>query len=300
MNIEEKIIKLKNEKNAIILAHNYQIVPIQDLADFRGDSLQLSIQAKKSQAPLIVFCGVRFMAETAAILNPEAKVILPVEDAGCPLADMINVEQLREFKALHPEAKVVCYINSSAAVKAESDVCCTSANAVQIINSFPEDETILFVPDKNLGSWVAKKSGRKVIVWDGYCPVHQWGFTRRAYEHLKNLYPDYKMIAHPECDEDIIEVADEVLSTSGMERYVKEHDRLIIATDSSFTDYMQHLYPQKKLISLNIRAFCNNMRKTNLKNLLNALEKEETIVEVPPETSEKALSALNKMLELSH
>ncbi|MCB5246087.1 MAG: quinolinate synthase NadA [Candidatus Cloacimonetes bacterium] len=300
MKIEEKIIKLKKEKNAIILAHNYQIVPIQDLADFRGDSLQLSIQAKNSQAPLIVFCGVRFMAETAAILNPKAKVILPAEDAGCPLADMINAEQLRQFKALHPEAKVVCYINSSAEVKAESDVCCTSANAVQIINSFPENETILFVPDKNLGSWAAKQSSRNVIVWNGYCPVHQWGFTHRAYDRLKNQYPDYKMIAHPECDEDIIAVADEVLSTSGMEKYIKAHDKLIIATDSSFSDYMQHLYPEKKLVSLNTRAYCNNMRKITLKNVLRSLEEENYLVQVPAETAKKALSALNKMLEISH
>jgi quinolinate synthase len=255
---------------------------------------------KNSQAPLIVFCGVRFMAETAAILNPEAKVILPAEDAGCPLADMINAEQLRQFKALHPEAKVVCYINSSAEVKAESDICCTSANAVQIINSFPENETILFVPDKNLGSWAAKQSSRNVIVWNGYCPVHQWGFTRRAYDRLKNQYPDYKMIAHPECDEDIIAVADEVLSTSGMEKYIKAHDKLIIATDSSFSDYMQHLYPEKKLVSLNTRAYCNNMRKITLKNVLRSLEEENYLVQVPAETTKKALSALNKMLEISH
>jgi quinolinate synthase len=299
MSIEDRIRTLRDEKGALILAHNYQITPIQELADFSGDSLQLSIKARDSHAKLIVFCGVRFMAETAAILNPGAKVLLPAEDAGCPMADMITAEQLRIFKAEYPDAKVVCYVNSSAEVKAESDVCCTSSNAVKILQSFPKDQTILFVPDQNLGSWAAKQAGRKVIVWEGYCPIHQWGFVRRNYDRIIKLHPDYQLIAHPECDEDIIEIADKVMSTGGMHNYVKDHDNLIIATDASFAEYLQHLYPEKQLISLNSRAKCRNMRKITLQKLLESLENEQYVVTVPPETAARALKALERMLELS-
>ncbi len=299
MNIVDKINKLRQEKGALILAHNYQVPAIQDIADFRGDSLQLSIRAKEADSELIVFCGVRFMAETAAILNPKARVLLPVEHAGCPMADMITDEQLRQFKAQHPGAKVVCYVNSTAAVKAESDVCCTSSNAVKIISSFPKDETILFVPDQNLGSWAARQAGREVIVWPGYCPVHQWGFTINNLKNLRKKHPDYKLIAHPECDEDIVAQADEVLSTGQMERYVAENDKLIIATDASFTDYMKHIHPNKELVPLSIRARCANMRKTTLNELLRALENEEHHVVVDPETAARAKHSLDRMLELS-
>jgi len=299
VNIVDKINKLRREKGALILAHNYQMPAIQDIADFRGDSLQLSIRAKEAESDLIVFCGVRFMAETAAILNPKAKVLLPVKDAGCPMADMITDEQLRQFKAQHPGAKVVCYVNSTAAVKAESDVCCTSSNAVKIISSFPQDETILFVPDQNLGSWAARKAGRDVIVWPGYCPVHQWGFSVANLEKLRKKHPDYKLIAHPECDEDIVEQADEVLSTGQMERYVGENDKLIIATDAAFTDYMKHLHPEKELVHLSARARCANMRKTTMNDLLHALETEEHQVVVDPETAARAKHSLDRMLELS-
>lgn len=299
LNIVDKINKLRREKGALILAHNYQIPEIQDIADFRGDSLQLSIRAKEAETDLIIFCGVRFMAETAAILNPKARVLLPVEHAGCPMADMITDEQLRQFKAKHPGAKVVCYVNSTAAVKAESDVCCTSSNAVKIISSFPKDDTILFVPDQNLGTWAARKAGRDVIVWPGYCPVHQWGFSVSNLEKLRKKYPDYKLIAHPECDEDIVELADEVLSTGQMERHVAENDKLIIATDASFTDYMKHLHPEKKLVQLSMRARCANMRKTKMTDLLHALENEEHHVVVDPETAARAKHSLDRMLELS-
>jgi quinolinate synthase len=299
VNISEKIDKLRREKGALILAHNYQIAPIQDLADHRGDSLQLSVLAKEAKSKLIVFCGVRFMAETAAILNPEARVLLPAADAGCPMADMITAEQLIAFKAEHPGAKVVCYVNSSAAVKAESDVCCTSSNAVKIISSFPKNETILFVPDRNLGTWAAKQAKRDVIVWPGYCPVHQWGFTLRNLEHLRASHPGYRLIAHPECDEDIVKEADEVLSTGQMMRYVEANDKLIIATDATFTDYLKHIYPAKELVALNHRARCRNMRKTTLHELLLALEKEQFEVRVPPEVAARAKHSLDRMLELS-
>lgn len=299
VNITQKIDKLRREKGALILAHNYQITPIQDLADHRGDSLQLSVLAEQAQGKLIVFCGVRFMAETAAILNPEAKVLLPVADAGCPMADMITAEQLIEFKAEHPGAKVVCYVNSSAAVKAESDVCCTSSNAVKILRSFPKEETILFVPDQNLGTWAAKQAKRKVIVWPGYCPVHQWGFTHRNLANLRARHPGFKLIAHPECDEDIVAEAGEVLSTGQMERYVAENDRLMIATDATFTDYLKHIHPHKELVAMNNRARCRNMLKITLPDLLSALEKEQYEVKVDPDVARRAKRCLDRMLELS-
>lgn len=299
MTILERIDALRQEKDAVILAHNYQAVEIQKLADITGDSLQLSMQAQSSKARLIVFCGVRFMAETAAILNPEAKVLLPAAGAGCPMADMITVEQLRAFKAEHPGAPVVCYVNSSVAVKAESDVCCTSSNAVKILQSFPPGQTILFVPDQHLGTWAAQQSGRQVIVWQGFCPIHQWGFTTAQLKLLRKKHPGFILLAHPECDEDIIEAADQVLSTGGMLKYVKQHDKLIIATEATFIDYLRYLYPEKQIVALNYRARCQNMRKTTVQHVLKALEEEQFHIQVPPDIAALALKALHRMLELS-
>lgn len=299
MTIAEKINALRIQKKAVILAHNYQAVAIQDLADYRGDSLQLSILAQQSKAKLIVFCGVRFMAETAAMLNPEAKVLLPAQDAGCPMADMITVEQLRQFKTQHPGAPVICYVNSSAAVKAESDVCCTSSNAVKVMQSFPASQTLLFVPDVHLATWAAKRSGRKVIAWEGYCPIHEWGFETSQLKRLRQKYPDYTLLAHPECDDDIVEAAGHVLSTGGMLEYAKKHDKLIIATEATFTDYLKHIYPEKQIVALNTRARCKNMAKIDLHNLLESLEKEQFEVQVPPEIAAKALKSLQRMLEIS-
>lgn len=298
MTIEDRIIQLKQEKQALILAHNYQDVAVQDIADFRGDSLQLSILASQSEAKLIVFCGVRFMAETAAILNPGARVLLPVADAGCPMADMITGEQLRRFKAEHPGCPVVCYVNSSVEVKAESDICCTSSNAVRVLASFPPDQAVIFVPDCNLGRWAGKQSKRKVILWEGFCPIHQWGFNATLLKALRRKHPDFALIAHPECDEDIIDQADEVLSTGGMMSYVETHDKLIIATDAAFVDYLRHIFPGKQLVALSNRARCKNMRKTKLEHLLQALETGQHLVEVSPEVATGALKALRRMLEL--
>ncbi|NLK49216.1 MAG: quinolinate synthase NadA, partial [Candidatus Cloacimonetes bacterium] len=183
--IIDEIKTLCQEKNAIILAHNYQPTEIIALADILGDSLQLSIEAARSEAEIIVFCGVRFMAETAAILNTKAKVLLPAETAGCPMADMITAEQLREYRRQHPDTVVVCYVNSTAEVKAESDICCTSSNAVKVLLSIPEDKRILFVPDQNLGRWAGRQAGREVELWNGYCPVHHWGFTSLQVKNLR-------------------------------------------------------------------------------------------------------------------
>ena len=295
----QEIKRLKAEKNALILAHNYQNIEIQDLADYRGDSLQLSILAKEVKAPLIVFCGVKFMAETAAILNPESTILLPVIDAGCPLADMITLNQLKAFKQNYPGSPVVCYVNSSVEVKAESDVCCTSSNAVKILKSFSTEKPILFVPDRNLGSWAAQQSGKKVITWDGYCVVHQYGFSEEDVLTVKSKYPDYKFLVHPECDPQIIKYADLVVSTGGMVDWVKNNDKAIIATEIGLTEYLQHIYPEKSLIPLSPKAICKNMKKTTLENVYNALKYNQYVISVEPNTAQKARKAINRMLELS-
>ena len=295
----QEIKRLKAEKNALILAHNYQNIEIQDLADYRGDSLQLSILAKEVKAPLIVFCGVKFMAETAAILNPESTVLLPVIDAGCPMADMITLNQLKAFKQNYPGSPVVCYVNSSVEVKAASDVCCTSSNAVKILKSFSTEKPILFVPDRNLGSWAAQQSGKKVITWDGYCVVHQYGFSEEDVLTVKSKYPDYKLLVHPECDPQIIKYADLVVSTGGMVDWVKNNDKAIIATEIGLTEYLQHIYPEKSLIPLSPKAICKNMKKTTLENVYNALKYNQYVISVEPNTAQKARKAINRMLELS-
>jgi len=295
----QEIKRLKAEKNALILAHNYQNIEIQDLADYRGDSLQLSILAKEVKAPLIVFCGVKFMAENAAILNPESTVLLPVIDAGCPMADMITLKQLKAFKQNYPGSPVVCYVNSSVEVKAASDVCCTSSNAVKILKSFSAEKPILFVPDRNLGSWAAQQSGKKVITWDGYCVVHQYGFSEEDVLTVKSKYPDYKLLVHPECDPQIIKYADLVVSTGGMVDWVKNNDKAIIATEIGLTEYLQHIYPEKSLIPLSPKAICKNMKKTTLENVYNALKDNQYVISVEPNTAQKARKAINRMLELS-
>lgn len=293
-----EIKRLAKAKNALILAHNYQAVEIQDLADYRGDSLQLSILSAEVKSPLIVFCGVRFMAETAAILNPGSKVILPVKDAGCPMADMISGEQLRQFKAAHPGSVVVCYVNSTVEVKAESDICCTSSNALKVVSSLPPDQTILFVPDRNLGSWVAKVSGRKIITWNGYCPTHQWGFSLQDVQKMRGEYPDYELLVHPESDPVIVEQADHVMSTGGMVKYLEEHDRVIIATENGLTDYLKHLHPDKKILSLSPKAICQNMKKTRVEDVLNALQNEEHQIQVDPGIAQKAKLSIDRMLAI--
>ncbi len=296
--ITNEIKRLAKAKNALILAHNYQAVEIQDLADYRGDSLQLSILSAEVKSPLIVFCGVRFMAETAAILNPGSKVILPVMDAGCPMADMISGEQLRQFKAEHPGSVVVCYVNSTVEVKAESDICCTSSNALKVVSSLPPDQTILFVPDRNLGSWVAKVSGRKIITWDGYCPTHQWGFSLQDVQKMREEYPGYELLVHPESDPVIVEQADHVMSTGGMVKYLEEHDRVIIATENGLTDYLIHLHPEKQIHSLSPKAICQNMKKTRVEDVLHALQNEEHQILVDPAVAKKAKHSIDRMLAI--
>ena len=297
--IKKEIERLKHERQALILAHNYQAVEIQELADFRGDSLQLAIQAAQVTAPLIVFCGVRFMAETAAILNPRSKVLLPAADAGCPMADMISAEQLISFKNQHPGSPVVCYVNSTVDVKAESDICCTSSNAVKVLQSLPADKPILFVPDRNLGSWAAKQSGRQVITWNGYCPTHQWGFSLEDIKALRTQYPGFTLLAHPECDQAIVEQADLVMSTGGMMNWMQNGDKAIIATENGLTNYLKHLYPEKSIVTLSPRAVCQNMKKTTLENLLQSLVDLQHEITVESGIAEKARKSIDRLLELT-
>jgi quinolinate synthase len=237
----EQIEQLKRQQQAVILAHNYQPAEIQDIADFTGDSLGLSVKAAQTAAKVIMFCGVRFMAETAAILSPQKTVLLPDKFAGCPLADMITADQLRQLKQKHEGALVVCYVNSSAEVKAESDYCCTSANAVQLVNTLPKDRQIIFVPDQNLGQFVAEKTGRDIILWPGWCHVHVL-ITKEDINLAKAKYPNALVLAHPECTKPVREIADEVLSTSQMLKFVKQSSakRFIIATEAGI------IHPLKK------------------------------------------------------
>lgn len=295
----DKLKRLKKVRNAIILAHNYQIAEIQDAADFVGDSFELSRKAAKTDADVIVFCGVKFMAESAKILSPNKTVLLPVEDAGCPLADMIDVESLRKMKRKYPKAKVVTYVNSTAAVKAESYICCTSSNAIKVVESVPAKQ-IIFVPDKNLGYYVASHTDKEMIVWNGYCPTHD---TVRVEEvkRLKRAYPDAPIVVHPECKPEVVALADHVGSTLGILRYAKESnaDTLIIGTEEGLIHRLQIENPDKKFLPLRERFICPNMKKTNLEKVVNSLEKMEFEIKIPEDIRIKAYNALARMLEVN-
>ena len=295
----EKIKRLKDERKAVILAHNYQPGQIQDLADFCGDSLGLSIKAAQTDADVIVFCGVQFMAETAAILSPEKTVLLPDKFAGCPLADMITAEQLRQLKHKHADALVVCYVNSSAEVKAESDYCCTSANAVEMINSLPNDKEIIFVPDQHLGQFVAEKAKRELILWPGYCSTHVV-MTEDDIRDKKAKYPNAVVMAHPECTEPVKELADEILSTSQMLKYAKKSSakQFIIATEIGIIHTLKKENPNAEFIAASERAICPNMKKITLEKVVWALEDMQYKVEVAEEVRMRAKRALDRMVEI--
>jgi len=296
MDIVKKIRNLAKEKDAIILAHNYTRPEIQDIADFVGDSLELSRTASKLSSRIIVFCGVHFMAETAYILSPDKMVLLPDIHAGCPMADMISAAQLRELKKEHPGAKVVCYVNSSAEVKAESDICCTSANAVDIVNRLDSEE-IIFVPDKYLGSYVSKVTGKKLILWDGYCPVHAM-IKPEDILKLKNFHPDARVVVHPECPPEVIDLADAVKSTSGMLKYVKETDveEFIIGTETGIIYRMEKENPGKKFYPVRQDFICADMKRLTLEKVLSSLEEEKHKVVVPEDIRLRALSSIERML----
>ena len=294
----ERIKELKQERRAVILAHNYQPGEIQDLADFTGDSLGLSIKAAETDAEVIVFCGVQFMAETAAILSPEKTVLLPDKDAGCPMADMITAEQLRELKGKHPEALVVCYVNSSVEVKAESDYCCTSANAVEVVVALPEDKKIIFVPDSHLGQFVIERTGRDIMLWPGYCTSHVV-ITEDDIRQVKKRFADAIVMAHPECTEPVKELSDEILSTGQMLKFVKGSDakRFIIATEKGIIHALKKENPDAEFIAASERAVCPNMKKITVEKIVWALEDMQYEIKVPEEIREKAKRALDRMVE---
>ena len=299
MEIINRIIKLKAEKDALILAHNYQIGEVQDIADFTGDSFQLSVEAAKTHKSIIVFCGVHFMAETAKILSPEKKVILPDKNSGCPMADMINTAQLKKLKDRHPGAVVVCYVNSSAGVKALSDICCTSSNAVNVVKSIPENKKIIFIPDKYLGSYVQKQTGRELILWNGYCPTHVM-INIKDIIRLKKEHLDAVAIVHPECTPDVIDIADEVASTGGMLKYVKKSKKknFIIGTETGIIHRLKKENPDKIFYPASSNAICPNMKLINLEKMLWSLEDEKYEIKVPDEIIRKAKSAINRMIAI--
>ena len=301
MNIVEKILKLKKERNAVILAHNYQIPEVQDIADFVGDSLGLSIQAAQTDAAVIVFCGVHFMAETAKILSPGKTVLLPEKAAGCPMADMINADQLRTLKAEHPGAKVLCYVNTTAAVKAECDLCCTSANAVRMVREGLKDaEEIIFVPDKYLADYVSTQTGRSFIVWPGFCPTHARILPENVLEE-KELHPEALVIAHPECPPELRKLADCVTSTEGMCRYVKEAaaKEIIVATERGILHRLRKENPDKVFYPASKFALCMNMKLIQLEKILWALEDMGHEIVVPETIADKARASIQRMLDFS-
>ncbi len=295
----EKIKALKEKKQAIILAHNYQRPEIQDIADFVGDSLDLSRKVAETDARIIVFCGVYFMAEIAKILSPDKTVLLPDSDAGCPMADMITVEELRRLKSEHPHAAVVCYVNTHAVIKAESDICCTSANGVKIVNSISSGTKIIFTPDKYLGDYIAKQTGRELILMNGFCPTHQT-ITVEGIRKLKEEHPLARVLVHPECSPDVVACSDAAVSTNGMCRYVRESEskEFIIGTETGIIHRLKKENPDKQFYPASKRAVCPNMKLTTLEKVLWALEDEQYKIEVPTEIALPAKGAIERMLSV--
>lgn len=291
-----RIEQLKKEKNALFLVHNYQPLEIHSVADITGDSLQLAQEAAETDAKIIVLAGVRFMAETAKLLNPNAKVLLSHPEAGCPMADMITAEQLRQFKKDFPDSEVVCYVNSTVEVKAESDICCTSSSVIKVVNSIPKEKRILFVPDQNLGSYAAELTGREIVVWKGFCSVHHANITPADVERVRKEYPGYTLIVHPECTPEVVHLADKVASTKGMADFVAGHDKVILGTEVGLTDQLKSKYPEKSIVPLSVNAVCRNMKKSTLPLLLDVIENESNEITVPADIAERALKALERML----
>lgn len=294
-----QIATLKKRRNALIVAHNYQRPEVQDVADVTGDSLELSRLAARTDADVIVFCGVHFMAETAKILAPDKVVLLPDPAAGCPMADMVTVEDLLAEKARHPEAQVVCYVNSSAAVKACADVCCTSANARAVVSALGPDRPVLFVPDQHLSAFVTRHTGRALIPWEGHCATHlkisAADIRRRRIE-----YPGAEVLAHPECWAEVSEAADHALGTGGMLRFARDYtgDTLIIATETGLLHPLTKVNPRVRYVSANPRAVCPNMKRTTLEKILRALTDMAPRIELDPDLRHRARRAVDRMLQL--
>lgn len=297
--LRDRIRARKRELNAVILGHNYQRLEIQEVSDYLGDSLGLSQEAAATSADVIVFCGVHFMAETAKVLSPEKRVLMPDPRAGCPMADFVTVGALRKLKAEHPDAAVVAYVNSTAEVKAESDICCTSSNAVRIVNSIPADRPIIFVPDKNLAMYVAEQTGRdNIIAWEGFCYVHD-DLVMDELEAARRNHPGARVVVHPEARQELLDVADFVTSTGGMVELAAEHDTLIFGTERGLVDRLSAEYPHKTFVPLSGAAICGNMKMNTLSKLAWCLDHEEHEVVLDEAVHEGAHLALRRMLDLS-
>ncbi len=296
--MKERIRELVKELNAIILAHNYQPPEIQDIADLCGDSLELSIRASQTDADIIVFCGVMFMAETASILSPEKTVLLPVHDAGCPMADMVEPGALKAKKEALGNPPVVTYVNSTAAVKALSDICCTSANVIDVVNSLDENE-VLMTPDKNLAQYAAAHTDKTVHIWDGYCPFHN-NLTREDVLQAKARHPQALFVAHPECPPEVLEMADAIRSTSGMIRFAGESDAasFILGTEVGLLYPISKAYPDKQFYETSDKMFCTDMKKIGLKDVLNSLDTLSGEVKVPEEIRKDAIRPVQRMIDL--
>ena len=298
--IMNKIKKLKKEKNAVILAHCYQNIEIDEVADFVGDSLYLSQMAAKTDADIIVFAGVYFMAQTAKILSPDKKVLLPRLESGCLMADMIDLTQLREFKSKYPDIPTVCYINSTAEVKSECDICCTSSNALKIVSSL-KAKKVLFVPDTYLGKWVESQlEGTKVITYNGYCPTHLRIRAEDIIEARKS-YPKAKILAHPECHKSVCDLVDYVGSTTGIMKYAKESSekQFVIATEKGVYDRLKRDLPEKDFVMVKDNIICPNMKWHTLEDIYNALEYEQHEIFVESQLAQKALKCIDRMLDVS-
>lgn len=297
--LAKKIKELKKKRDAVVLAHNYQLPEVQDVADYRGDSLELSRAAAKTEAKVIVFCGVHFMAETASILSPEKKVIMPDIHAGCPMANMITAPELKTLKKEHPKAIVIGYVNTSAEVKAELDVCCTSTNAVAVVNAFKDKEEIIFVPDKYLADFVAKKTGRKLISWNGFCPTHV-KILPEDIKREKVFHPFAKVMVHPECLPQVVVMADVALSTSQMSKFAKETDakEFIVGTEVGLIYRLKQDNPEKEFYAASERAVCPNMKRTTQEKILWALEEMKEEVKVPADIRLRAKKAIDLMLKI--
>jgi len=295
MNLAE----LKKKRNAVILAHTYQLPEIQDVADFVGDSLELSLKVSETNADVVVFCGVKFMAETAKLISPKKTVLMPEPSAGCPMADMITADELRTVKKKYPDHAVVCYVNSTAEVKAESDICCTSSNAIKVVESIPRDKGVIFVPDINLGTYVKNKLQRdNMVLWPGYCNVHFF-VTAEEVIRLKNDHKDAVVFAHPECKTEVLNLADHILSTSGMVKKVAEINKkdFIVITEQGILHPLKKKYPDRNFYALD-RMLCPNMKKTTIDMIPESLERMQYKIELSDEIIKKARIAVDKMLKL--
>ena len=298
--IVNEIKKLKEEKNAVILAHCYQNIEVDEVADYVGDSLYLSQKAAETDADIIVFAGVYFMVQTAKILNPDKKVLLPRMESGCLMADMVNLQQVREFKSKHPNIPTVCYINSTAEVKTECDICCTSSNALNIVKSLQAPQ-VLFLPDTYLGKWVESQlDGTEVITYPGYCPTHLRIKPEDIIE-MKKKYPNAEVLAHPECHKEVVKLADYVGSTTGLMKHAIESDKkqFIISTEKGVVDRLKRDYPEKEFILIKDNIICPNMKWHTLEDIYNALAKEQHEINVDKDVAQKALKCIDRMLEVS-